>query len=325
LYFILYFYFIQKSWDLFKDLAHLRSHKIQKAESYDFNEIVREENADQLVFIPHNRNDDKLWYERIRMEEKSFNAYFEVYIFLFIHYFQFFFLYLYFIFNFFSYIYILFFYFYLYIRVYVVIISQHGPLTPLSTTHSSFINHYIYLCLHSYFFAFSFSLSLYYYYLLIYTTSHNKQLVTRNNSFFIYPQHLFADESVQKVTLDKNFTKKVFLQKRQEGVYWLSEVDQCQVIKPICDLMTARDPKLVKVLLDGLSNILLFAEKVGQLENARVYIEEIDGLNKIKKLQEIENEEVNKLAYSMVENFFSDEVKDFDIICLTANLYDFFQ
>jgi len=82
--------------------------------------------------------------------------------------------------------------------------------------------------------------------------------------------------------------------------------------------MTARDPKLVKVLLDGLSNILLFAEKVGQLENARVYIEEIDGLNKIKKIQENENEEVYKLAYSMVENFFSDEVKDFDIICLTA-------
>ena len=64
----------QKSWDLFKDLAHLRSHKIQKADSYDFNEIVREENADQRVFIPHKPKDDKLWYERIPMEEKSFNA-----------------------------------------------------------------------------------------------------------------------------------------------------------------------------------------------------------------------------------------------------------
>lgn len=83
---------------------------------------------------------------------------------------------------------------------------------------------------------------------------------------------------------------------------------QCQVIKPICDLMTARDPKLVKVLLDGLCNILLVAEKVGQLEQARVYIEEIDGLTKIEKLQENENEEVYKLAYHMVEKFFSDEV-----------------
>ena len=53
------------------------------------------------------------------------------------------------------------------------------------------------------------------------------------------------------------------------------------------------------------------AEKVGQLEQARVYIEEIDGLTKIEKLQENENEEVYKLAYHMVEKFFSDDV----IIC----------
>ena len=82
---------------------------------------------------------------------------------------------------------------------------------------------------------------------------------------------------------------------------------QCQVIKPMCDLLSAKDPKLVKVLLDGLCNILLTAEKVGQLEQARIYIEEIDGLTKIEKLQENENEDVYKLAYHMVEKFFSDE------------------
>jgi len=85
---------------------------------------------------------------------------------------------------------------------------------------------------------------------------------------------------------------------------------QCQVIKPICDLLSARDAKLVKVLLDGLCNILLVAEKVGQLEQARLYIEEIDGLTKIEKLQENENEEVYKLAYHMVEKFFSDDNGD---------------
>jgi len=89
-----------------------------------------------------------------------------------------------------------------------------------------------------------------------------------------------------------------------EQVLYLVE---CQVIKPMCDLLGARDPKLVKVLLDGLCNILLVAEKVGQLEQARIYIEEIDGLNKIEKLQENENEEVYKLAYHMVEKFFSDD------------------
>ena len=39
-----------------------------------------------------------------------------------------------------------------------------------------------------------------------------------------------------------------------EQVLYLVE---CQVIKPMCDLLGARDPKLVKVLLDGLCNILL--------------------------------------------------------------------
>ena len=32
---------------------------------------------------------------------------------------------------------------------------------------------------------------------------------------------------------------------------------QCQVIKPMCDLLVTKDPKLIKVLLDGLCNILL--------------------------------------------------------------------
>lgn len=86
---------------------------------------------------------------------------------------------------------------------------------------------------------------------------------------------------------------------------------QCQVIKPICDLLTTKDPKLIKVLLDGLCNILLVAEKVGQLEQARIHIEEIDGLTKIERLQENENEEVYKLAYHMVEKFFSDDVNCF--------------
>ena len=37
---------------------------------------------------------------------------------------------------------------------------------------------------------------------------------------------------------------------------------QCQVIKPICDLLAAKDPKLIKVLLDGLCNILLVFTRV---------------------------------------------------------------
>jgi len=100
---------------------------------------------------------------------------------------------------------------------------------------------------------------------------------------------------------------------------------QCQIIKPICDLLGAKDPKLVKVLLDGLCNILLVAEKVGQLEQARIYIEEIDGLTKIEKLQDNENEDVYKLAFHMVEKFFSDENEDENGLQpeVTADQYNF--
>ena len=37
---------------------------------------------------------------------------------------------------------------------------------------------------------------------------------------------------------------------------------QCQVIKPMCDLLVTKDPKLIKVLLDGLCNILLVSQKL---------------------------------------------------------------
>lgn len=82
---------------------------------------------------------------------------------------------------------------------------------------------------------------------------------------------------------------------------------QCQIMKPFCELLSSKDPKLIKVLLDGLCNILLVAEKVGQLDQAKLYIEEVGGLNKIEELQEHENEEVYKLAYHMVEKFFSED------------------
>jgi importin subunit alpha-2 len=36
---------------------------------------------------------------------------------------------------------------------------------------------------------------------------------------------------------------------------------QCQVIKPMCDLLGAKEAKLIKVLLDGLCNILLVSQK----------------------------------------------------------------
>lgn len=41
---------------------------------------------------------------------------------------------------------------------------------------------------------------------------------------------------------------------------------------------------------------------------ARLYFEEIDGITKIEKLQYSENEDINKLAFSIVEKFFDSQV-----------------
>jgi len=85
---------------------------------------------------------------------------------------------------------------------------------------------------------------------------------------------------------------------------------QCQILKPMCDLLVAKDAKLLKVLLDGLINILMVAEKVNQLDAARLYIEEIDGLTKIDRLQENENEDVYKSAYHIIDRYFNYDDED---------------
>lgn len=79
-------------------------------------------------------------------------------------------------------------------------------------------------------------------------------------------------------------------------------------LKPMCDLLAGNDEKLSIVLLDGIYNILEAAKKQGEVLNVCTAIEECDGLDKIEKLQEHENEIVYKKALHIIEKFFGDEV-----------------
>lgn len=85
---------------------------------------------------------------------------------------------------------------------------------------------------------------------------------------------------------------------------------QCQVIKPMCDLLVSKDPKIIKILLDGLLNVLTAAQKCDQLEDAKAYIEEVGGLDKIEKLQGHENDEIYNMAYKIIEKFFMETCMD---------------
>lgn len=64
-------------------------------------------------------------------------------------------------------------------------------------------------------------------------------------------------------------------------------------IKPLCDLLTSNDPKVVVVALEGLENILRVGEQQtgpGQVNSMAVLIDEAEGVQKIQSLQYHVNE-----------------------------------
>jgi len=78
------------------------------------------------------------------------------------------------------------------------------------------------------------------------------------------------------------------------------------VIPPFCSLLECKDNQVVQVVLDGLQNILRLAAPDG-LENVTTQIEECGGVDKIENLQNHENEDIYKLAYEIIIQYFRDE------------------
>jgi HEAT repeat protein len=82
-------------------------------------------------------------------------------------------------------------------------------------------------------------------------------------------------------------------------------------IRPLCDLLTVSDPKIVTIALEGLENIL----KVGDEESRRtggqnqmaVYISEADGLSKIEELQQHTNNDIYEKSIKILESYFDVE------------------
>lgn len=91
-------------------------------------------------------------------------------------------------------------------------------------------------------------------------------------------------------------------------------------IKPLCDLLSCPDNKIIQVALDGLENIL----KVGEMDKDSVdnpaevnhfalFIEEAGGMEKIHECQNNVNEDIYMKAYTIIEKYFSDEDEGGDI------------
>ena len=121
----------------------------------------------------------------------------------------------------------------------------------------------------------------------------------------------------------------------------VSRLIQFGVIEPFCELLSCKDVQVLQVVLDGINNMLKLAgPDVDQLANM---IEEcfgesahlillkflfylcktlylsvncslFIGLDKIELLQNHENVEIYKLAYDIIEQYFSEEVSQ-DCLC----------
>uniref|UniRef100_H2YIH5 Importin subunit alpha n=1 Tax=Ciona savignyi TaxID=51511 RepID=H2YIH5_CIOSA len=74
------------------------------------------------------------------------------------------------------------------------------------------------------------------------------------------------------------------------------------VIPPFCGLLVAKDNQVVQVVLDGINNIL---KMTGDNDTVATLIEECGGLDKIEMLQNHVNEDIYKLAYEIIDQFFS--------------------
>lgn len=82
-------------------------------------------------------------------------------------------------------------------------------------------------------------------------------------------------------------------------------IDKYQILKPFCDLLESKDPRTIKVVQTGIINLFALAEKLGGTENLCLMIEEVGGLDKLENLQNHENEEIYKKAFSIIDTYFS--------------------
>lgn len=92
---------------------------------------------------------------------------------------------------------------------------------------------------------------------------------------------------------------------RKEQVSYVVEQG---VIPPFCDLLSVKDTQVVQVVLDGINNILKMA--ADEVDHICQLIEECGGLDKIESLQNHENSDIYRLAYEIIDNYFSDDAEE---------------
>jgi hypothetical protein len=79
-------------------------------------------------------------------------------------------------------------------------------------------------------------------------------------------------------------------------------------IKPLCDLLTCNDPRLVTVALEGIENVLKAGEHeaptTGGTNPYTQFVDEAEGIDKLEALQNHSNEDVYKKAMHILETYY---------------------
>lgn len=81
-------------------------------------------------------------------------------------------------------------------------------------------------------------------------------------------------------------------------------IEKYKLLRPFCDLLESKDARTIKVVLTGLTNLFVLADKLGGAENLCLMIEENQGLDKLEALQSHENEEIYKKALAIIDTYF---------------------
>ena len=85
-------------------------------------------------------------------------------------------------------------------------------------------------------------------------------------------------------------------------------------IRPLCDLLTGSDAKIVTIALEGIENILRVGEEEARAMNTpnqmAIYVSEAEGLNKIEDLQQHSNNDIYEKAIKILETYFGVEEEE---------------